>query len=248
MPRAFPAAYPHGELDEVFDDVFFVPGTVRMGGPVPMSFSRNMVVLKDGGSLTIVNSMRLNDAGLAKLEALGKVENIIRLAGFHGMDDPFYRDRYDAKVCVCKGNVYAKGFDNTKLKAEDGYLQPDIVMSDSSDLPISGAKLVTLDCIAGEGLLLLERDGGILITGDSLQNWGAADEYFSLPAKLVMKLMGFMKPHNVGPAWVKTAKPKPAQLRGILDLDFEHVLPGHGAKQIGGAKEKFRPAIERATS
>ena len=44
---------------------------------------------------------------------------MIRLAGFHGMDDPFYKDRYGAKVWVVKGHVYAKGFDAPKTKRED---------------------------------------------------------------------------------------------------------------------------------
>ena len=49
------------------------------------------VVLKQNDSLSVVNSLRMDDAGLAALDALGKVEHVIRLAGFHGMDDPFYK-------------------------------------------------------------------------------------------------------------------------------------------------------------
>ena len=103
----FPPALPHGELEEIFDDVFFVSGSVKMPGPVPMIFSRNMVVLREGDQLVIVHSMRLGEDGLRKLDALGNVTDVIRLAGFHGMDDPFYADRYGARVHAVEGQVYA---------------------------------------------------------------------------------------------------------------------------------------------
>ena len=46
MARPFPPAYPHGELGSVFDDVWFVTGTIKMGGPLPVRFSRNMEKLR----------------------------------------------------------------------------------------------------------------------------------------------------------------------------------------------------------
>lgn len=242
----FPAATRHGELEELFDDVFFVMGSVRMPGPLPMLFSRNMVVLRDGESLTLVHSLRLDDAGLRKLDKLGKVEHVVRLAGFHGKDDPFYKDRYGAKVWAVEGNTYARGFDNPKVEAADGYFQPDVYMNEDTELPVAGAQLVTLPCVTGEGVLLLPRDGGILITGDALQNWASADPYFNFPAKVIMKLMGFLKPHNVGPGWLKQAKPELPPIRELLDLEFEHVLPVHGTPVIGDARAKFRPAVEQA--
>ena len=114
-------------------------------------------------------------------------------------------------------------------------------------LPISDAKLYVFGSNPPEGILVIDREGGILVTGDSLQNWGQADEFFSGPAKAMMRLMGFIKPHNVGPAWFKNGKPPLSDMRGILDLRFDHVLPSHGGPVIGGAKDKYRPAIERVT-
>jgi hypothetical protein len=239
-----PAAPRHGQLREVFDGVFFVTGEVRMKSP-PLSFSRNMTVVRDGTSLTVVGSMRLGDAGLAQLDALGKVEHVIRLAAFHGMDDAFYRERYGAKVWAVQGSAYVKGVDTT-TKAEDGYFQPDEWADAETALPAPGAKLhVIHTATLNEGLLLLERDGGIVVAGDSLQNWAKTDEHFTLAAKLMMKTMGFIKPYNIGPGWLRGAKPKLEDLRAILDREFEHVLPAHGAEVMGGAREKYRPAIER---
>ena len=246
--RELPAALPHGKLREVFDDIFFVIGSVRMPGPLPMRFSRNMVVLRDGDSLTLVHSMRLNEEGLKQLDALGKVEHVVRLAGFHGMDDAFYKDRYDAKVWAVKGHVYAPGFTNTTAKPKDNYFEADVYMDEDTPLPIGDASLVTFECLAGEGILRLDREGGILITGDSLQNWGETNEYFTWMAKAAMRMLGFIKPHAVGPGWLKQAKPNLGQLREVLDLDFAHVLPVHGDPVVGNARDKYRPAIERATA
>jgi hypothetical protein len=244
-PRPFPKAEPHGELRELFDGVFFVTGSLRMGGPLPMRFSRNMTVVRDGKSLTLLNSLRLDDAGLAALDALGKVEHVIRVAAFHGMDDPFYKDRYGAKVWAVEGSAYVSGFGG-KPSAGGGYFEPDVWMTPETELPIPNASLFRFETATpSEGMIVLDRDGGILVPGDCLQNWAGPDAYFSFPAKIVMRLMGFFAPYSIGPGWLKAAKPDARELEGILALDFEHVLPAHGAEVIGGAKEKYRPAIER---
>ncbi len=94
-----------------------------MSGPLPVRFSRNMTIVQEGERLVLVNSVRLNEEGLARLDALGKVSDVIRLAGFHGMDDPFYADRYGAKVWAVKGQRYVAGF---KTRSERTYFAPDV--------------------------------------------------------------------------------------------------------------------------
>lgn len=241
MTASFPPAPPHGEITEPFPDVFFVTGGVRMA-PM-MSFSRNMTIVRQGDRLVIIGSMRLSDAGLEALDELGTVTDVIRLAGFHGMDDPFYKDRYDAKVWVLEGMPYMKGFDAAKGTGEP-YFEADVQMTVDTELPIAGASLYTFSTKPTEAILRLPGEGGILVTGDSLQNWGSTNRYFSLAGKVMMKMMGFIKPHNLGPGWLKIAKPSVQEVRGILDLDFEHVLPVHGEPVEGGAKGKFRGVIE----
>lgn len=247
MSYEFPAAQPHGAIQQLFDDVYFVSGSITMPLAVPMRFSRNMTIVRRGESLCLINSMRLTDAGLAELDALGKVEHVIRIAGFHGMDDPFYKDRYGAKVWAVKGAPYARGF-TTDPKPEHVYFTADEELDAGTALPIEGASVYMFrQEKMSEALLRLDREGGILVSGDSLQHWHKADEYFNFPAKVVMKLMGFLKPHNVGPGWRKSAKPNKDDLRGVLDLEFEHVLPVHGAAVIGGARAAYRRSIEAAT-
>jgi hypothetical protein len=243
VPRPFPAAMPHGTLSEPFPDVFFVQGTMRLPGVLPMRFSRNMVVVRTGERLVLVNTVRLDDAGLEALDRLGKVTDVVRLAGNHGMDDPFYADRYKAKVWVVKGQRYVAGLG---AGGADVYFESDEEMVPGGPLPIEGATLHGIDAHPPEALLRLPNDGGVLISGDCLQHWAKADAFFSVPARIAMPLMGFVKPHNVGPAWLKGCKPSKDDLRAILGLSFAHVLPGHGAPVIGDAVAKYRPAIERA--
>ena len=85
-----------------------------MPGPIPIRFSRNMTVLRRGERLVLINSVRLDDAGLAALDKLGKVSDVVRLAANHGMDDPFYADRYKARVWAVKGQRYTAGFKTSR--------------------------------------------------------------------------------------------------------------------------------------
>jgi hypothetical protein len=65
--------------------------------------------------------------------------------------------------------------------------------------------------------------------------------------RLMMRMLGFIKPHHVGPGWLKQNKPPKDDLRGILGLSFVNVLTAHGEPVVGEARERFRPAIERVS-
>jgi hypothetical protein len=240
--RPFPAVLPHGDIEEALPGLHIVTGTVAMPGPIPVRFSRNMAIVREGERLALVNSIRLDDKRLAALDALGKVTDVIRLAANHGLDDPFYKDRYGAKVWAVKGQRYTAGFDTS---ATETYFTPDVEMDEATALPIAGAKLYVIHSKPPEALLVLE--GGSVIAGDCLQHWAAADPYFNFLGGVMMRLMGFIKPHNVGPAWLKQCKPPKDELRAILDLGFANLIPAHGKPIIGEAVERFRPAIERAS-
>ena len=225
--------------------LYFVTGTVKLPGPLPVRFSRNMTVVRSGERLVVVNSVRLDDAGLAALDRLGKVTDVVRLAANHGMDDPFYAERYGAKVWVVKGQRYTAGF---ATSTPETYFTPDHEMDAATALPIAGANLFVIDSQPPEGLLVLAEHGGVVISGDCLQHWAKPDEYFNWLARIAMRAMGFIKPHNIGPAWLKQCKPPKDQLRAILDLSFTNVLPAHGAPVLGDAREQYRAAIERVAT
>ncbi len=235
-------ALPHGEIEKIFENIFFVQGQVKMPMLMPMKISRSMTILRDeSGDLTLVNSMRLNPDGLTKLEALGKVKNVLRIGGFHGRDDGFYREEYGANVFAIKGQPYTRKMGDSQ---DPNYLEPDQWLDESSMLPIPNARLHVIAGSPPEAILLLDQEGGIAVTADSLQNTPGPDQYVNFLASIMMKKFGFWKPYNVGPGWLQFASPSKEGVRSILNLNFEHVLPGHGSAVVGGAKEKFRPSIE----
>jgi hypothetical protein len=242
VARPFPAVLPHGDLTEILPGVHFVTGTVAMPGRFSVHVSRNMTVIREGERLVLVNSVRLDDRGLAALDALGKVTDVIRIAANHGMDDPFYKDRYGAKVWVVKGQRYTAGF---AASSETTYFAPDEEMDQTTKLPLEGARLHIIHATRPEALLLLDRDDGVHIAGDCLQNWATVDAYSSFFTGVMMRIMGFIKPHNIGPAWLKRGKPPIEEMRAILKLPFTRVIPAHGSPVLADALERYRPAIER---
>ncbi len=245
-PSEIAKALPHGNLEPVFDNVWYVQGQVKMPMLMPAKISRTMTVIRNPGKneLTLVNSMRLGEPGIKELEALGKITNVIRVGGFHGRDDAFYRQSHQARVFAIRGQTYSRKME-TPENTDDGFMQPDVWVETVTDLPIENCELkIIRSSSPPEALLILKQDGGILVTGDSLQNTPAPDKFVNLPMKIMMKKFGFWKEYNVGPGWLQFGKPSRQDVRSILDLSFEHVIPGHGKPVIDNAKEKYRPAIE----
>ena len=163
---------PHGEIREIFTDVFFVTGTVKPTfNDTPFQFSRNMTIVRDGGELTLINTVRLDDAGLAKLDSLGKVSHLVKL-GSHGIDDKFYLDRYSSKQWALAGQTHGGGQPTDQVLTVDG------------PAPFTGGSLFLFETAkAPEGLLRIDREGGILVSCDSLQNLAEVDQYFDAPTK-----------------------------------------------------------------
>ncbi|WP_412552624.1 hypothetical protein [Shimia sp. MIT1388] len=229
MPFNFPSATPHGDICEIFPDVFHVTGSVDM---VPgMRISRAMTILRDGDALTLVSPIRLSDAGLAQLDALGRVESIVKLGGYHlgaqnGLDDPFYVDRYQATLWALEGMEHKGG------------LTTDRVLRAGEKMPARDLSLFTYDTSTRpEGMFLLAREGGILITADSLQNWVKPDVFFSKIAAERMGQAGFFKPANVGPEWLRFCTPDASEFERVAALTFQHLLPSHGTPLLHHAKE-----------
>lgn len=226
-----PPALPHGGIGEIFPDIFMVQGEMLMSN---VRFGRSMTILRHEGVLTLVNTVRLDGAGLAALDGLGKVADILRIGPGHGRDDGFYQQRYGAKLWGFPEFDYGNG---ASLDAE---ISPDVVP------PVPGSRFeIIASGTKPEALVHFDREGGILIACDALQNWQCADPYMTLKSKLMMWWMGFMKPANIGPMWLKAVKPDRADFERIAALDFEHLLPSHGQPIIGGAKAQVTATVAR---
>jgi hypothetical protein len=225
---------PHGPIKEVLPNIFFVTGTMENEFFGSMwKFSRNMTIVRENNDLTIFNSVRLNDDGLAALDKLGRVVNVVRLGDMHGVDDRFYVDRYQAKFWALPDMTIEEG------------LQIDEALS-ADNLPVANSSLFVFDTVKRpECILRLDRDGGVMIACDSLQNWVAPDEFFSEETVETMQGMGFFTPANLGPAWMHGSEPQAEDFARLKEVPFEHAFCGHGEPVIGGAQRQYHETFAR---
>ena len=86
---------PHGEVEKVLDGVYIVRGSFNMMPGIRIA--RTMCIVQRGSSLTIFNSIRVNEKVEAQIKALGSVDKLVRLNAFHGADDQYYLDTFKCK-------------------------------------------------------------------------------------------------------------------------------------------------------
>lgn len=225
----------HGPIKEVLKDVFFVSGTMRNEFFGSMwQFSRNMTVVREDGELTLFNTVRLGDEGLTALERLGTVKNVVRLGDMHGVDDPFYVDRYNATFWALP-----------KMTIQEG-LKVDKHLSEEGEMPVKGASLFQFKSVERpECIMRLDRDGGIMIACDSLQNWVEPDEFFDESTVSTMTEMGFFKVGNLGPAWMHTSQPKASDFVLLKEVPFKHAFCGHGYPLLDNAQEAYHATFNQ---
>lgn len=231
----YPPAYPHDELKLLYPDVYLLHGSIRMGPGMRMN--RNMVVLRNGRDLTLVNPVRMDDDGLAKLDQLGDVKQILRLGDFHGLDDRFYVDRYECDFWAQDG--------------QDTYKLPKATrtITSTTEAPLPNSEFFIFESAKYPEAALLLKDHGLLITTDSVQ-YHADWSYFSWLTKSAFKLLGFKIGMNIGPPWVKRVTAEGSSLKPdfekLLLLDFDSVIAAHGSLLKTGAKEAIAGEIRRA--
>jgi hypothetical protein len=236
--RELPPALPHGRIEEVFPDVFFVTGamkTVLMGAH--WHFSRNMTIVRDGEALTLINTVRLDEPGLAELEKLGRVANVVKIGSLHGRDDAFYVSRYGAQLWAAP-----------EMKDEHG-LPPDKELVPDGETPFAGCTTFAFRSTKLPELILrIDRAGGILVAADALQNWVSPNEFFSDETQAMMTEMGFFQSANLGPLWMQMNEPKADDFARLRQLSFRHVLCGHGEPLRDEAKDAFSSRIAKVFS
>ena len=96
-----------------------------------------------------------------------------------------------------------------------------------------------------EGLLCLNRHGGILVSCDSLQNWDEVDEYVDEETGKKMSEMGFIRSANIGPGWRQLCEPEARDFARLKELSFRHLLPAHGRPIRDQAHEQLCATFER---
>lgn len=222
---------PHGELEEL------APGLWTLSGSLPIPLKRNMIAYKLGdGSLLLHSVVALDDAGMAKLEAIGKPSIMIVPAVGHRMDAPFYKRRYPELQVIAPAAI------RTKV---DEVVKTDAACEDV--LPTLG---IALHPMAGfkQGELAYElpiQSGRALVLCDALAN---ADPPRGLGGTLVKLILGGVKtrlgvPRIVKMMFVKEKEAARADIARLADIENVVVVSvAHGRPVQSHCAEALREA------
>ncbi len=230
--KSYPQPTAHDPIKKLFENVYWVHGSVKVGPG--MTMNRNMVIIKNENQLTLINPVRLNNEEEKALLALGDITVVMRLGDFHGLDDQYYVDTFNAAFWCQKDQAT--------------YLTPipDTVISTDTISPIANSEFFIFSTAKFPEAALLIKDCDLLITTDSIQNltdWS----YTTLFTQLMLKLMGFKIDLIIGKPWIKRVTPKGSSMLGdferLMKLDFKHIVAAHGTPLLGGAKEKLKQTI-----
>jgi hypothetical protein len=228
----YPPAYPHDELKALYPGVYLLHGSIKMGPGMRMN--RNMIVLKNGNDLVLINPVRMSPHGLASLDELGDVKHILRLGDFHGLDDGFYLDRYKCEFWAQNGQ------DTYKLPTAS------TIITATSMPPFPDSQFFIFESAKFPEAALLLKQHKLLITTDSVQ-YHADWSYFTWFTKQAFKLLGFKTGINIGLPWLKRVRTKGSSMKPeferLLLLDFDSLVAAHGLLLETGAKDALRQEV-----
>lgn len=236
QPDEWLPAQPHGAIEPLGNELYWVPGTMRLNWW--LGISRNMVIVRSGDELTLLNPIRLDADGERALTRLGRVRHLVRLGCFHGCDDAYLKQRFNAEFwCQADSRRYPRP-------------PSDHILDEGWPLPLQDAELrVFREIKRPECVLLLRRGNGMLVTCDSLQHYTDWSRH-TLGARLMMPVLGFRKGVQVGPLWKKVQTPAGHDIRPdferLLQLDFDALVSAHGAPLMQGARAAARRAVDSA--
>ena len=225
-----------GQVEQVFDDVWWAYGTTRLGPGVV--FPRTMTIIREPDGLVVIHPVLMPPPQQAQIEAIGVIKHIVRLGAFHSMDDFAYVERYAPTVWAPAGVDLHPGV------VVHHQLEP------GGQLPTKGSVLFSFErSRSPENALLLDRNGGLLVTCDSVQNWERTDGC-SLLGALVSRFIGFRGRACIGPPWLKASSPDDGEgmapdFKRLLALNFRHAIGGHGGPMLDTAKEDLRLQTRR---
>lgn len=196
------------------DNLWSVAGLMANG-----KTQRRMVIARlDDGRLVVHNAIALDDAGMAEIDAWGKVAAIVVPNAFHRQDARIWKDRYPTASVYCPGGATKKveqvvpvdGGDYNRAPADDQ------------------TRLYHLEGVGeGEGVLEVRSATGVtLVFNDSVLNMPD----LGLPVSLFLAPMGRPSVPRFF-RWMMT-KDKAAftrQLERLADTpNLERLVFGHG--------------------
>ncbi len=228
--------YPHGNVEEIAEDIFMLRGSIKMNPLVRIT--RNMGIIRNGEELSLINPVRVNAKVEAQLLKLGNIKHVLRLGCFHGVDDPYYVEKFGAKMWAQPGGTT---YTVPKIDKE---------LSAVSPLPFEHGEIFEFaGTIQPECALVMSGGRRLLFTCDAIQNYGDYS-YNNIAAKILMPLIGFPRTTLVGPIWLKIQTPEgeslESEFRRLLGFRFDSLLSAHGTFLETGAHAAVERAIDKA--
>lgn len=237
MQKTYAPIYPHDPIIKIFENIYLLRGSLKIG--LGLSMNRNMIIVKQGNELSLINAVRISEQELEKLETLGQIQHVIRLGDFHGLDDQFYIDRYQAT------------FWSQSHHCNYPELIPHHIISSNTQPPIQQAEFFIFEQATCPEAILFIKDQKLLISTDSIQYWNDW-KYFTWLSKIIIYLMGFRLTLFIGGPWLKKVTPKHGSLKSdferLLKLDFEHLIAAHGTLLKNTAKQQLTEVVNKKFS
>jgi len=209
---------PHGDIEQLADNLYTVVGKLRM--PLGETTRRMTIVKLAGNRLAIYSAIALDEARMAKLEALGKPTFMIVPSAIHRIDAKPWKQRYP------KIEVIAPAGASDKIG--------EVVQIDATAIDL-GDPHVRIDVVPGTN----RRELSMIVETPTGRTLVVNDLIFNLPdykgvLGLGLKLLGFGPGHPHIPKLVKRKLvADDARMRGQLRAwaadGFERMLVSHGA-------------------
>lgn len=209
---------PHGDLEQLADNLFTVVGKLKM--PFGETMRRMTIVRLNSGGLLIYSAIALDERRMHRLEVLGAPRFLIVPSGIHRLDVRPWKDRYPQLCVVAPEGARAK--------------VAEVVSVDCTDVDLNDP-CVHLEVVNGtdrqELAMLVESAGGkTLVLNDLI---------FNLPdvkglAGFGLRALGFGPGHPCMPRLVKKKLVRDeaavrAQLRAWAQIPgLERLLVAHG--------------------
>jgi len=215
----------NGPLLKVFDDVYQVRGSADIMDVVGKpTIGRVMIIIREGEELHIINSVRVKPETEAEIDKLGKVKHVYKIGWNHGMDDPYYVDKYGATFWAMPGMKGRLGVEPTRELTEGG------------ELPMKGAKFFAFKaCVKElEGAIWFERNGGMVVVCDTLTNYAEPFDGYGSGGKFIIKAIAGTYGSHLAPlrkSLVKqggTAKGFGEDIARLCDMKFDVMFCAHG--------------------
>ena len=235
MTKQQSPAWPHSEIKQIFENIFFVTGTNKtVHEGVELQHSRNMIIVREEGRLSLINSVRLTEQGLKVLEELGQIDKVIRIGAFHGRDDAFYVEKYKAALWALPG------------MQDENDCPVDVEFTEQGVQPFSDSSLVTFTTARfPEAIIHINQHEGILLSCDSIKNWVQSDDFFSQQTAEIYQEQGFFGQATISKIWQQAVGVSAVDFERLAKLSFKHLLSAHGEPLLGTADQDILKTIKQ---